>query len=191
MTDSINEAELAELRAAFAGFQRTTDATTKGLGLGVNIRFSAKHLFQAAWKLTHACLRIASVAKAGPNPLVLLQIGADVFSAITAALDGCRQKLTPAEYLTCIILSSMSEGLREDTLQPVLRSFIDQISKSGSSLPWYLFVDAALAECALAELNTLERWDSLLEGDAFRSLVKRQDGVLTYTEKSFEWGLRV
>src|SRR5262252_6905034 len=160
-TKVLNEAREAWKKAA----TRSSDAQTTALGFRGNLRLNARALFGCVWHIGKVCLKVKTAIVAGhANPLELLEIGAEAFSAITGALAAFYQKLNAAEYLACVFLSQAPNGVKKDEFATAFESFLTSYSKV--ELPWYVRVNTKDVEKAQEFLK--KDGAKILEGKEIR-----------------------
>jgi len=166
-----------------------TDQATQVLLGGVNLRFNLIQTFKAAWYVAKVYLHGHIIASTGnANPLDLMSITSDTFSAVVSTLNAFRDPLEPLDYTTCVVLSQSSDGMTSDDLEAKLNDFL--IKGEQIDFPWYLGLTQAYKDNAATELRTNKKLPAVLEKLKKRGYLEEADGVIKFRSRHFTLGLR-
>lgn len=173
----------AEWKAAIA-VERDTEA--KALVAGRRLRVHVGHLLSALWKTALAVVHGHELA-AG-NPLAVAKVTAELFGAGLAAFRAVQETLSEAEFLACVTLSDLPEGLTQEELEEGIRFRCTEVPLA--LFPWYLGIDERYLEQARRGLKSPNTIADVVAALKTKGLVRTaENGRLLFIDRELVWEL--
>jgi hypothetical protein len=164
-----------------------SEATTQKLGLGGNLCVSAVGLLKAVFKVTMVVLTVKGGVAL--DPLKILKLPADVFSAGMAVLDALFQTMPSTSFFTAVVLSRLEPATSQDDVVAAVLDEASKVATGEQELPFYLFISKRMAEQVIKE-GKADKLASALKWLAENGYVTESGGKLTFRDRSFDWGLK-
>lgn len=178
--------------AAWRAAVRTPDEKpTHKLALGGNLRISVRGLLHAVLKVTSVIVSVKQqVAAAIVDPLALLNLPGDVFSAGLAVLGSLYQKMPAQSYFTAVVLSQSEAPMDQQALLRAVTDLASQIVAGDSvhELPFYLFLSRKMAQKVIEEVQA-DQLKYALDWLKSNGFVEPSEGSFTFREQHFEWNV--
>jgi hypothetical protein len=164
------------------------EAQTHKLGLGGNVRISARGLLNAVLKVTNVVVTVKQqILAPGFDLLKLLKLPADVFSAGIAILGALHQTMPPVPYFVAVVLSRSEQGVSREVLLEQVAQLASQVADGDNELPFYFFITKKVALQVQKELKA-DGLKSACEWLSTNQFLDEQSGTVTLRERHFEWG---
>jgi hypothetical protein len=133
----------------------------QALAFGLNFRVHVVKALQAAWETAHVAIKTIAAAHVPFDPVTWLEISAEIFGAAHTIFSSLVQRMSPIDYISCVVLSAHPEGMTDIELQNAVKSFLDDPNQDQFS--WYLRVSDDTIARAKAVLGGKNWFPELLE----------------------------
>jgi hypothetical protein len=182
MAEAIAHNELADQWKKAITIER--DDEGQALVARRRMRIHLGQLLSAAWKTAMAAVDAHELV-AG-NPLATIRVGAEAFGAMVATLKAVQQPMPAADFLACMTLSNLPNGLTPQELADEIQFRCTQVPPD--LFPWYLGIDAPYLERALRGIQSPNTIESLVSGLRARGLARDgDDGRIVFVDQDIVW----
>lgn len=163
------------------------DQQVQALFGGGNFRINVAKALRAAYLSAKLYVKGQLVLGTGAiGPMEIGDLAKGAWDVVIAALDALRERMHPAEYSICLVLSGHgTTGMAESDLKSAVLEFVNFDS---GKLPWYMGINDSFLRDARNAIQTTDGFDQWLKQVQGDGLVVAESGMLKFKERHFEWG---
>lgn len=158
----------------------------QALAFGVNFRINIIKALQAAWETAEVAIKTIAATHVPFDPVTWLDISAEFFGAAHTIFSSLIQRMSPMDYIACVVLSAHQEGMTEIEFQDALKSFLDHPNQDQFS--WYLRLSDDAITRAKDVLRGKNWYQDLLKSLRELKFLNENQGKLKFHSRNYTVG---